>query len=158
MIRVSVLSFIVVSSTIALSNNVKAFQNDSLLVIKTVELVNEAINSKNKELVDSAFAHSKALFYGVIEGEALQPYQDHTHTSSGLAYFIEYWKDNRIDVEQEFESSKILLMDDGISIVKTMYTAFRDDEVTHYGTEYYTLIKFENSWKIISVAFSINMP
>ncbi|MEQ8927747.1 MAG: hypothetical protein RLO81_18160 [Fulvivirga sp.] len=131
-------------------------QSESDNILSTVNLVNEAINTKNAELIDSAFIKTSALFYGVKDEIALEPYSENTHTANGLAYFIKYWKENEINVTQLFDDIDILENRQGMAIVKTNYTAHRDGNPTHWGKEIYSLILTKNGWKIVSCIFSIN--
>ncbi len=126
-------------------------------IINTISLIAEGVNNKNSNLIDSVFARPSALFYGTYNGIAFEPVKDSTHTAGGLAQFIENWKLNKIDVQQHFDSISVKWVENGIAQVETHYKAYKDEKLTHFGKEYYTLVKMTNGWKILSCAFEIKV-
>jgi len=154
------LTTIVCCLTTAAANANSQDKDDEAQIRQTVSNIATAFNTNDSKLAIEQFAQDNALFWMLKKGEGHNynsvPFKPLTHTASGMAKFLNHFKENSMSIAQNFQSIDIQFVDSGMALVKTSYEAFRENKISHKGVEYYSLVSTDSGWKIISIMFTFD--
>jgi hypothetical protein len=111
----------------------------------------------NQEKFSNLFLHDSITWGAIVAGKTknyiLKQKLDFTFKSSNLASFYKKLEDG---VEEKFYNVDIKVRGD-FATISFDYSFHLKSEIKHWGTEYWSLILVNDSWKISSVTWSMNM-
>lgn len=142
-------------------NGTKVFsQNEEKAILKQVQTFMECIVSKDSLTFNKLFHDGPVAWTGVFRDSTTAKIRFRDKSFSNVFndtpknFFRGLMKIER--VEEKFDHIKIV-HDGSIALVSFDYTFWMNGQIYNWGSEYWTMIKKDNVWKITSVIFSMEL-
>lgn len=135
-------------------------QKEEVAISKQVQTFMQCIVAKDSLTFNTLFHDGPVAWTGVFRDSTTAKIRFRDKNFSNVFndtpknFFRELMKIDK--VEEKFDNIKIV-QDGSIAFVSFDYTFWMNGQIYNWGSEYWTMIKKNNEWKITSVIFSMEL-